>query len=138
MSGFDIKMTDNSPQYLAALHERIGVALEAVAIQAKNHAEGIIERAHRKDTGWMLQHIDYSVSGNSAYIGTNVEYAIWHEIGTGIYASQGGGRQTPWLYKDRKGETHITRGVKPLHFLKRSIQEHDGEYKAIIEKVMKG
>ena len=120
MPDFDIKMTDNSPQYLAALHERIGVALEAAAVQAESHAKSIITREKRVDTGALRNSVTHSVSGDTAYIGSNLEYAVWNEIGTGRYASQGGGRQTAWFYIGRDGKKHRTVGMKPIHFLKRA------------------
>lgn len=137
MPDFEIKMTDNSRQFLSELHSKIGVALEAAAIQAESHAVRIITQEKRVDTGAMKNSISHSVSGDTAYIGSNLEYAVYHELGTGIYASQGGGRKTPWFYVGRDGKKHRTVGLKPIHFLKRAIEENVSEYKAIIEQEMK-
>lgn len=57
-----------------------------------------------------------------------------HELGTGIYASEGNGRKDPWFYQDDEGKWHKTRGMKPIHFLKRAIEEHVDEYRRIAEQ----
>lgn len=62
------------------------------------------------DTGQLRQSITHEVEGNTGVIGTNVEYAPYVEYGTGIYAKDGNGRQTPWSYKDSKGNWHRTVG----------------------------
>jgi HK97 gp10 family phage protein len=49
---------------------------------------------------------------------TDVFYAIYQELGTGIYARNGNGRQTPWVYTDPKtGQRIFTRGNHPHPFL---------------------
>lgn len=47
-----------------------------------------------------------------ATIGSPLENAIWEEFGTGIYALNGDGRKTPWIYTDENGKTHRTSGKK--------------------------
>lgn len=90
--------------------------------------QGQAQRNSRVDTGqlksswkWVLNEDEYK-----AYIGSNLENAIWEEFGTGIYAENndgaksGAGRQTPWLYTDRHGKTHFTRGKTANHTLQRA------------------
>ncbi len=133
----DFKLIDRSPEYLSELRGKIGVALEAAAVQSESHAKSIITQEKRVDTGALRNSVTHSVSGDNAYIGSNLEYAVYNELGTGIYASQGGGRQTPWYFVGRDGKRHRTVGMKPIHFLKRAIEEHQSEYKSIIEQTMK-
>ena len=52
-------------------------------------------------------------------------------------ASVGTGRQTPWKYQDSKGDWHVTKGLKPIHFLKNAIEQHKGEYKKIADEYLK-
>ena len=133
----DFKLIDKSGEYLAALRGKIDIALETCATQAESHAKSIITREKRVDTGMLRNSVSHAVDGNTAFIGSNLEYAVYNELGTGIYASQGGGRQTPWMYTDRNGKAHWTRGMKPIHFLKRAIEENKKEYQRIIEQEMK-
>ena len=88
--------------------------------------QGQAKRNSRVDTGQLKSSWNYVVKGTSAFIGSNLENAIWEEFGTGIYAEDtngaksGKGRQTPWIYTDRKGNTVFTRGKTANHTLQRA------------------
>lgn len=71
------------------------------------------------DTSMLRQSISFNVDAASqkATVGTNLEYAPYVEFGTGIFAAEGNGRQTPWSYQDAKGIWHHTIGQKPQPFL---------------------
>ena len=127
-------VTDNSKEILNELETQVQAALEAIGNQAVSHAKQNITSAGRVDTGNLRNSMTHIVQDDTAYIGTNNEYAIYNELGTGIYLEGGGGRQTPWFYVDEKGVGHFTHGMKPIHFLKRAVTEHTEEYKAIIQK----
>lgn len=134
----DIEVTaDNTAEVLRELETKIAAALEACGNQAVSHAKQNITEAGRVDTGAMRNSITHQVEGDTCYVGTNIEYAVYHEYGTGIYTDGGGGRQTGWFYVDAKGHGHFTRGMKPIHFLKNAIANHIKEYKAIIEEQLK-
>ena len=132
--GFEIQ--DNSDKFLSALETQTEAALEAIGNQAVSHAKSNITEASRVDTGAMRNSMTHQVDGHDCYVGTNNSYAIYHELGTGIYLEGGGGRQTPWSYKDSKGNWHRTRGIKPIHFLKNAVANHVDEYKKIIEQIL--
>lgn len=154
MADIDIIVKDNSGEVMRQFEQSLQIALETIGTQAESHAKQIISDAHvyghvnlkavgekdnsRVDTGRMRNSIAHTVVKEDVYIGTNLEYAPYHELGTGIYASQPGGRQSPWIYYDRKGKAHRTRGLYPIHFLKKAASEHTDEYKKIFEKVMSG
>ena len=63
------------------------------------------------DTGRLRNSISYAVDGESAYIGTNVEYAPYLELGT------------------KKIAAH--------HYLKRAVTEHQDEYKKLTVQAIK-
>ena len=73
------------------------------------------------DTGQLRNSITHTVTDNVGYIGTNVKYAPYVEFGTGVWAKDGNGRETPWSYKDAKGEWHTTAGQHPNPFLERAL-----------------
>ena len=127
---------DRSDEAKKRLSEAIEAALEAIGNQAVSHAKSIVTRESRVDTGAMRSSISHNVdmSENAVYVGTNMEYAIYHELGTGIYIS--GGRQSPWAYQDSKGKWHRTRGIKPIHFIKNAVQDHQKEYMQIAAAIM--
>ena len=76
------------------------------------------------DSGQLRQSINHKVEDNAGWVSTNVEYAPYVELGTGIYSSEGGGRQTPWVYKDASGEWHRTSGSKPQPFMKPALEQN--------------
>lgn len=126
---------DHSPEVNAKLEEALEAALEAVGNQAVSHAKSIITRESRVDTGALRNSVNHAVDMDEkcVYVGTNMEYAIYHEFGTGIYTDGGRGRQSPWAYQDAKGNWHRTRGIKPIHFLRDAVQDHIKEYQQIME-----
>ena len=134
----EIEVTaDNTAEVLRELETKIAAALEACGNQAVSHAKQNITEAGREDTGAMRNSITHQVEGDTCYVGTNIEYAIYNEYGTGVFADSGKGRQTPWSYQDEKGKWHRTKGMKPIHFLKNAIANHISEYKSIIEDKLK-
>ena len=141
----DFKFIDNSAEVLAAKDEAVLAALEAMGLQAVSHAKQNITEAVPRNmdgtsTGALRNSVNHQVSESEevVYVGTNQDYAVYNEYGTGIYAEGGKGRKTPWRYQDAKGNWHTTRGMKPIHFLKKAVQDHIDEYKRIAEKYLKG
>lgn len=135
---FEIR-ADNSAEVLRELDSKIEAILEAWGIQGVGAVVDIITSESRVDTGAMRNSISHQVDAGdkSVYIGTNIEYAIYHELGTGIYLEGGGGRQTPWAYKDANGEWHRTRGMKPIHMIKNGVSGSVNDFKSIANDILK-
>lgn len=130
----DIEIKDNSAAVISAKNEAVARALEAIGLQA----EGYAKMLEYVDTGRLRNSITHGVDGDTAYIGTNVEYAPYVEFGTGIYASNGGGRKDPWAYQDDKGNWHRTSGIKPSHAFQKAINDHKKEYEEIAKSYLQG
>ena len=130
---------DNTEAVLQELSTKREAILEAWGIQGVGAVVDIITSESRVDTGAMKNSITHQVDAGdqSVYIGTNIEYAIYHELGTGIYLEGGGGRQTPWAYQDANGEWHRTRGIKPIHMLKNGISGSVDDFKSIANDILK-
>lgn len=62
----------------------------------------------------------YASSGGGGGL-KDVKYAVYVEYGTGIYAVNGNGRQTPWTYFDGKN-FHRTRGNKPHPYFTPAVE----------------
>lgn len=94
--------------------------------KALNRACLVVENEAKRlcpvDTGDLRSSITHEVHNDVGIVGTNKEYAPYVEFGTGIFASEGNGRDTPWSYQDDKGEWHTTVGQKPQPFLETAIQ----------------
>lgn len=100
------------------------------------------------DLGNLRESIFYKVDENelSVIIGTNVEYAIYVEFGTGEKAEDGNGRKGGWFYttdsKQSKGfllgqtkngkYLYFTYGSKPQPFLRPALIENKEEIKSIL------
>lgn len=89
------------------------------------------------DTGNLRSSIRYIVDKNNAkvVIGTDVEYAVYVEKGTGKYAKDGNGRQTPWFYVDDKGEGHFTYGNRPKPYLTPAVEDNIKKITDIVKAV---
>ncbi len=67
--------------------------------------------------------------------GTDVEYAIFVEKGTGIFAAKGDGRKTAWFYVDDMGVGHWTRGMKPQPFLTPAAENNVNRIRDLVKQV---
>ena len=133
----DVKIEDNSEIVKAEAKTKIFAWLEAIGHDAASTAANVLTETNTIDTGRLKNSISHAVSESeqTVYIGTNVEYAPYHEFGTGIYTE--GGRQGGWAYQDANGEWHRTYGVPAKHFLQFGASAHAEEYKAMLEQALK-
>lgn len=124
----------HADEILFAMHEAAITALEKIGRVAKEAAADLAPY----DKGRLKGSISHKVDARAqeVYIGTNVEYGVYKELGTGQYYP--GGRKTPWAYQDEKGNWHWTRGNKAVPFLRPAVQDHKQTYKNIIEDTLKG
>lgn len=128
-----VDFKDNSKAVLAAMQQAVERGLETCGLVA----EGYAKKLAPVDTGNLRNSISHKVDPEepAVYIGTNSSYAAYQEFGTGIYTE--GGRDTPWVYQDEKGNWHWTRGNKAQPFLKPSVADHQKQYRQIIEQELK-
>ena len=104
----EISIESNAAEIKAAKDAAIERALEAIGLQA----EGNVAMLAPVDTGRLRGSITHEVDGDTAYIGTNVEYAPYVECGTSK--------------------------TKAQPFLKPGIQGDMSEYQSIAEAYLKG
>lgn len=128
-----VDFKDNSKAVLAAMQQAVERGLEKCGLVA----EGYAKKLAPVDTGNLRNSISHKVDPEepAVYIGTNSSYAAYQEFGTGIYTE--GGRDTPWVYQDEKGNWHWTRGNKAQPFLKPAVADHARQYRQIIEQELK-
>lgn len=100
---------DNAQRIADAIDQALAKALEEVGLVA----EGYAKKACPVDTGRLRNSITHQVrpSEKSVYIGTNVEYAPYVELGTSR--------------------------MKPQPFLRPAAADHEGTYKKIFESELK-
>ena len=104
----DVTITDNSDQFLYALPSQIARALESIGLVA----EGYAKLACPVDTGRLRNSISHARDDTAAYIGTNVKYAPYVELGTSKMHAQ--------------------------PFLRPAAENHADEYKEIVKTALKG
>ena len=103
--------TDNTDEVLAALERAKKRGLEVIGMTAEGHAKKNLYPGHGFDTGNLRNRTSHAVEGDAAYIGTNVEYAPYVELGAA--------------------------GRKGLHYLQQAASEHTDEYKRLMEDSIK-
>ena len=130
-----VTFNDYSKEVLDAMHYAVLRALERIGEQAEGYAKDLCP----VDTGQLRNSITHAVEDGeqAAYIGSNMEYAPYVELGTGIYTEGGGGRPNPWVYQDAKGNWHWTRGNPAQPFLAPAVKDHAKTYSNIIEDELK-
>ena len=116
-----VEITDNSAEVKQALADKLPRALEAVGLQAEANAKIEITRAvydtpeaksgYRR-TGNLRNSISHAADDQYAYVGTNVEYAPYVEMGTSKYPH-------------------------PRPFLKPAVENYMSEYQAIFEEYLR-
>lgn len=130
-----IRLEDHSAEVYKELEAACQRALEKCGLVAEGYAKKLCP----VDTGNLRNSITHTVADNgerAAYVGTNSEYGVYVECGTGIYYP--GGRQTPWVYQDEKGDWHLTHGQRAKPYIKLAVADHSAQYNRIIEQELKG
>ena len=102
---------ENTDEVLAAFKRAKKRGLEVIGLTAEGHAKKNLYPGHGLDTGRLRNSISHATDDEAAYIGTNVEYAPYVELGS----------------KGRKG----------LHYLQQAATEHADEYKQLMEDSMR-
>lgn len=153
----DFTIIDNSEMVKEEFEAAVLRALTRCGMQAEGYAKDLAP----VDTGLLRNSITYAVSGEQAaiseykadkgvkkgkyngtapesenggtavYIGTNVEYAPYIELGSGKHYA--GGRKTPWSYQDAQGNWNSTRGQEAQPYLKPAVTDYAQTYQNIIK-----
>jgi hypothetical protein len=130
---------DHSDEVLSALDAALARGLEKCGLVAEGYAKKLCNSPGKFGTGALRNSITHTVTNSgerAAYVGTNSEYGVYVECGTGIYYP--GGRQTPWVYQDAKGNWHLTHGQRAKPYIKPAVADHAAQYTRIIEQELKG
>lgn len=93
------------------LASKVPNILEALGIEAEGNAVTEITEMEAVDTGRLRASISHAIDGDDVYIGTNVEYGPYVELGTSKMA--------------------------PRPFLHDAIANYTDDYKAIVESHLK-
>ena len=155
----EVTVTDNSEKVIQAINDGILRALERIGEQAEGYAIDLI----KPDTGALRESITHIVDAENTtvYIGTNMEYGPYVELGTGAFAEKGDGRAGWWVYvpgqrspdgakvkkiytyaeaarimhflRSKGLDAHMTQGQKPKPYLRPALNDHKQTYINILK-----
>ena len=110
-----VEFKDFTKIVLDKIHETGETFLEEVG----GEIESQTKRNTKVDTGKTKNSWQHVVNADKmeVQVGSRYKNALWEEFGTGIYALNGDGRQTKWVYKTPDGKFHATVGKKPRRAL---------------------
>lgn len=111
---------------------------ETVAVDTGKLKRSIKQKTERTNESTVTAYI-YANAKNKQ---NGAQYAEFVEYGTGKYNVKGTGRQTPWRYKDSKGNWHTTEGQMPQPFIEPAVDaripsEIEAQVKKNISKYFK-
>ncbi len=127
----------NAQKLLAEFDDRVGSAVSKACAIVRNDA---IKNAPHK-TGELQRSIEFEVSddGSEGIIYSNLEYAPYVEVGTGIYATKGQGRDKPWYYPvyDSGDIKFIkTVGMRARPYLEPALSQNTTKIKECFEEII--
>ena len=103
-----VEFISRKNEVLNELDSKIPVILEALGIEGEGNAVDEITEMKAVDTGRLRGSISHAHDDEAAYIGTNVEYAPYVELGTSKMASR--------------------------PFLRNAVTKYENDYKRIIKE----
>lgn len=112
-----VKITDHQREVLEQLESKKDKILNELGMLA----EGFAKDKCPVDTGNLRNSISYKVVDDDVYIGTNVEYAVYVEMGTGSHYAGGS----------------AIKGMEARPYLKPAVTEHRSVYEQVILDEMK-
>jgi hypothetical protein len=135
----EVEITDNSDELLDELKDKVNLALEKIGMAGEGFAKVNLTVFPRVDTGNLRQKTTHLVdqSEEAVYIGTNVEYGLAVELGTGKYveridseSTDSGSTDSESVGGGKKG------GMVASHYLRDAVSKHEKAYKMILKKTL--
>lgn len=127
--------TTNIGEIIIKLDKLEDIDIQAALAEACRLVETDAKLLCPVDTGQLQGSITHEVAGNQGKVYSNVEYAPYVELGTGLFAANGDGRkEVPWHYQDAEGNWHTTYGQHPQPFMHPALANNVGNIKRVFEK----
>lgn len=132
-----MKFKDNRQQGKDALRKATVQWLLQAAMMVQSQA---VLLAPVGDTGNLRDSVDYHIDESElkGYVGTNVEYAVFVEFGTGEFAENGMGRKGGWAYKSFDGKWYFTYGQAPQPYLRPAFRKNKRAIEALAKQILGG
>lgn len=134
-----VSMSDIKIDGMEEVVNMLNRVVDPVALgEGLQQACALVERSAKqnapKDTGALRRSISSRIEGTTGIVFTPLEYAPYVEFGTGLFAEQGGRKDTPWSYKNDKGEWVSTNGQKPQPFMRPALTQNRAQIKKLLGK----
>jgi len=127
MAKTQFKFFDYTDKTLSKMAKAQGVAVTKGCLMAEDAVKSQITSQGLVDTGALRASVTHSVKTDGkksmGKFGSNLDYAIYQEYGTGQFAENGGGRKGGWAYTGRDGKRHFTYGTKPKKFFRTAVKK---------------
>lgn len=104
----EVEFKSNKDEVLSAFQQKVKLALDLIGEAAEGHAKENCP----VDTGRLRNSISHESVDDTAYVGTNVEYALWVEV------------------KD------VNHKSGQAHFLRDGVAQHGDEFETIAKAVL--
>lgn len=146
--GFKVKIdTRQLEKKLKVTEEQINKGVEqglkVCASEMKVHEQRLINQrtghgvyeptGYLKHSVWIMP-LEWSPYGASITVTNVAKYALYTELGTGKYASDGKGRLGGWVYPVGNGEFVFTEGMPPKFFVRDTREFYKDKAPAIIKE----
>lgn len=120
----EVTKHDFSKEVLADIHRNalsyVTHGGQMIQSEMKSRADGSVRTGNLRGSIQSEAFVEDGVPTSET--GPTAEYAPYVEYGTGVFAADGSGRQTPWSYKDESGKWHTTSGQKAQPFAEPGFQ----------------
>lgn len=139
MDEVEIKITDNSGLAGDALKRAIARGLEAIGLEAEDHAKENLTNSDHVDTGLLRNSITFAIGGKSAHIRS---YKADRGDKNGSYSGTMPKENEPYVAIGSNVEYAqiIENGSSKIaasYYLRRAATEHSSEYKKLMEESLK-
>jgi len=131
-------LEDKKSEIERLLLEGLEKALILLESDAKRDCDAIDEGLLRASINHATDENENEIRGR---VGTNLEYAPYVHYGTGIYATDGNGRKTGWLFEGDSVKwrgVHFTKGQKPHPFLQSSMDKNRNKLESFFKDATEG
>ena len=130
------KYKSNAMKAKRDLFKREKRALHSAGIVIQKHVTRNINMLHIVDTGRLKGSYGFKINMKklTVYNGTNVDYAGYHEFGTGIFAEGGHGRKTRWAFQLPSGVWVSTEGMIARPHLRPAYTKNVDEIQRVMQR----
>jgi HK97 gp10 family phage protein len=122
------------PKAKENIKRNISTGMDAVSKKVLDDVKDNILRQGAKDTGQLLNSYRIAQTEDGFEIGSDLDYSLYVEFGTGVYAEDGKGISTPWAYNAADGTWRTTKGMRPRPHIRPAFENNAEEIEMMLAK----